>query len=96
MEPKPKQLAYRNVGPDPIIMPKRGNRSHSYAEMWQPIQVSYAGTWQPIQVSYAGTWQPIHSTHHNHNHNHKYILKIIHLSHDFMVTIIHLSHLQQV
>ena len=83
MEPKPKLLAYRNVVPDPMIMPERGNRSHNYV-----------GTWQPIQVSYAGTWQPIHSTHHNHNH--KYILKIIHLSHDFMVTIIHLSHLQQV
>ena len=27
MEPKPKQLAYRNVVSDPIIMPERGNRS---------------------------------------------------------------------
>uniref|UniRef100_M1DQE0 Uncharacterized protein n=1 Tax=Solanum tuberosum TaxID=4113 RepID=M1DQE0_SOLTU len=58
MEPKPKQLAYRNVVPDQIVMPKRGNRSHNYAE-----------TWQSIQVSYAGTWQPIHSTLHNHSHN---------------------------
>uniref|UniRef100_M1DFI6 Uncharacterized protein n=1 Tax=Solanum tuberosum TaxID=4113 RepID=M1DFI6_SOLTU len=39
MKPKPKQLAYQNVVPDPMFMPKRGNRSF------------YAGTWQPIQVS---------------------------------------------
>ena len=25
---------------DPIIMSERGNRSHIYAETWQPIQVS--------------------------------------------------------
>jgi len=27
MEPKPKLLAYRNVVPDPKIIPERGNRS---------------------------------------------------------------------
>ena len=27
MEPKPKQLACRNVATDPIFMPERGNRS---------------------------------------------------------------------
>ena len=34
MEPKSKQLAYRNGVPDPIIMSERGNQSYGYAEMW--------------------------------------------------------------
>jgi len=37
MKPKPKQLAYRNVVPDPMIMLERGNRSYNYAKTWQPI-----------------------------------------------------------
>ena len=40
MEPKPKLLAYRNLVPDPIFMPKPGNRSYVYTGTWQPIQVS--------------------------------------------------------